>query len=189
MTIPIAFIMGLYLQKLRPGQVGEMTHHWLGVIGLHHYLWSNRGSIGMGGMVFVGSHHIDVVPRHLWISGVRSPCLDPFGPSRLFVHIHEIGRDCLTRSRSHPISPHHRNAPNDRVYKRKRPNHSRHTLSISLYHDRMWGHIRVSFPCILRHDPKTHQPGIPSYCGIWCDAFRKFRRRDRSHCRVPIGSR
>ena len=107
MTIPIAFIMGLYLQKLRPGQVGEMT--LIGLVLLVFTIIFGRicRPFGMGRLVFVGPHHADLVPRSLWVYGVRPPRLDPLGPSRLLVHLYEIGCDCLARSRSHPVSPHH----------------------------------------------------------------------------------
>ena len=189
MTIPIAFIMGLYLQKFRPGQVGEMT-----LLGLALLIFTI-----IFGRIVAQSEWAE---WFLWDRTTLTWCLatygflasvlprvDPLGPSRLFVNLHEIRCDCLTRSRGHFASTHHRNAPNNRVYKRKRPNHSRYTFPISLYHDRMWCYIRVSFPCIIRYDPKAHQPGIPSYCGIWCHALRKFRGRNCSHRRVPIDSR
>ena len=78
MTIPIAFINGAVFTKISPRTSRRNDAHWLGFIGLHDYLWSNRGSVGVGGMVFVGPHHADLVPRLVWVSGIRSP---PFGSS------------------------------------------------------------------------------------------------------------
>jgi carbon starvation protein len=91
MTIPIALLMGLYLRRIRPGKVLEVSA--LGFVLVLLAIWGHGARVHAACAQPGDSHHC------VRICGVRSSGVVASGSARLSEYVREVGNDWTSRHR------------------------------------------------------------------------------------------
>ena len=179
MTIPIAFAMGIYHQKIRPGKVGEMSLLGLGLLvvaivtgrmvahsALGDWFMLERSTLVwcLAAYGFLAS----VLP--VWILLVPRDYLSTFMKLGV-IGLLGIGVIALATS--------HRNAPGDGFYLWRWAYHPRNSLPFSLHYHCLRCHFGIPFFSLFRNNSQANRSRVTSLGGIWGHVAGKLCRR---HC-------
>ena len=179
MTIPIAFLMGLYLQKWRPGRVGEMSLLGLGLLilaiiaghSVAHSAWADWFMLTRPTLIWslaVYGFLASVLP--VWILLVPRDYLSTFM---------KLGVVALLGIGVIALAPVIEMPPMTEFIHGNGPIIPGTLFPLSLYYHCVWGYFRIPFIGIFRHDPQANRPRVSGYGGVWRHVAGKFCRR---HC-------
>ena len=144
MTIPIALLMGLYLRRIRPGKVLEVSV--LGFILVLLAIWGGRWASLNPAMAHAFTlQGTDPRQTHhrLWICGIGPSRLAAAGAARLSQHLREAGDDCSSGHWHCGVASHAAHARADSICRRIRAGICRKDISFCLHHHCVRRHQRI----------------------------------------------
>ena len=159
MTIPIALLMGLYLRRIRPGKVLEVSV--LGFILVLLAIWG--GQLGLaqsvhGASLHVAGDHPREVDHCLRICRVRAASVAAAGATRLSQHVREAGNDRASGHRHRRVASDAAHARSDSFCGRHRPSIRGKNLSLCLHYDCLRRDQRISRTDLQRNHAQTDRP-------------------------------
>ena len=159
MTIPIALLMGLYLRRLRPGKVLEVSA--LGfVLVMLAILGGQWVSQNAAIAALVHTHRVHTCRCH---HRLRIRCLGvarvvAARAPRLPEHFRQTGDDRIAGRGHHRAASHPAHAAADPVHRRIRTDLCRQHFPLRLHHHCLRRHQRIPFSDLQRHDSETDSP-------------------------------
>ncbi len=192
MTIPIALLMGLYLRRIRPGKVLEVSilGFFLVLLAIWGGQWASQNP-AMAQRVHLARPHAGDSHHCVRIRRVGSAGVAASGAARLSEHVREAGDDCASRHRHCRFASHAPHARTHPVCGRLRSGVCRKDFSLRLHHHRLWRHQRLPFFDLQRNHAQTHRPrDRNSHGGLWRHDGRVCSRGDGDYrgLRAPARS-
>jgi hypothetical protein len=163
MTIPIALLMGLYLRRLRPGKVLEVS-----ILGFFLVMLAICGGQWVSQTPAVAPWF--TLSAYLWIRRLRIAGVVALGAARLLEHVRQAGNDRITGVGNRRVASHAAHAAADKVCRRIGSNLCWQHFPFCLHHHRLRRYQRVSFSNLQRHDAETHSTRTRNSHGwLWRD--------------------
>ena len=171
MTIPIALLMGLYLRRLRPGKVLEVSA--LGFILVMLAIWGGQWVVAESAMAPWFTFTASTLAVVIIIYGFAASALPvwlllaPRDYLSTFVKLGTIGLLAVGNYRAASDAAH---AAADPVHRRIGTNLCRQDFSFRLHHHCLWRHQRIPFSDLQRHNSEADSPRArDSHGWLWRD--------------------
>ncbi len=159
MTIPIALLMGLYLRRIRPGKVLEVSV--LGFILVLLAIWGGRWASlnpSMAQAFHSARDHPRKTDHRVWVCGLGASSVAAVGPARLSQHVREAGDDRASGHRHRGVASHAADARADSFCGRDRPSLRGKNISLCLHYHRLRRDQRISRTDLQRHHAQIDCP-------------------------------
>jgi len=152
MTVPIAVFLGFYLQRWRPGRVGEMSA--IGAVLLLAAIIAGRAVAQSPAAAWFDVERETLVWLLMGYGLLASvlPMWDVTGAKGLSVQLYEGRRGRAPGRRRGRDGADNGNASRHGFHHRRRADHSRVGLPLSFYHHRLWRDFWISLAGGLRHN-------------------------------------
>ena len=159
MTIPIALLMGVYLRRIRPGKVLEVSviGFILAMLAIWGGQWVSQNP-ALAADLHAERDHAGDSDHRLRVCRVCSAGVAAAGATRLSEHFREAGDDCAFERRDRGVASHAAHACVHALRRRHRAGVCRKSVSLCFYHHRLRSDQRIPFPDFERDHSQAHRP-------------------------------